>query len=52
MKEHLEKTGDPRIKGEDPWQAMTYYQTDGFGARYNMSLPEDVRNRHALRPGN
>ncbi|MEQ9289193.1 MAG: sulfatase [Cyclobacteriaceae bacterium] len=52
LKNYLEKTGDPRIKGEDPWQYYTYHQTNGFGASYNMSLPEDVRSRHALRPGN
>jgi N-sulfoglucosamine sulfohydrolase len=52
LTEHLKNTGDPRISGKDPWQAITYHQTDGFGAKYNMSLPEDVRNRHSLRPGN
>jgi N-sulfoglucosamine sulfohydrolase len=52
LSEHLKNTGDPRIKGEDPWQAITYHQTDGFGARYNMTLPEDERNRHTLRTGN
>jgi uncharacterized sulfatase len=48
----LEETGDPRVKGEDPWQGYVYHQTDGFGATYNMSLPADQRARHALRPGN
>ncbi len=52
MQAHLKATGDPRIKGEDPWQAYIYHQTDGFGATYNMKLPEDQRARHALRPGN
>lgn len=52
LQAHLTATSDPRIKGEDPWQAYTYYQTDGFGATYNMKLPEDQRARHALRPGN
>lgn len=52
LKTHLENTGDPRILGLDPWQGYIYHQTDGFGASYNLSLPEDVRNRHALRPGN
>lgn len=52
LKEHLKKTGDPRINGEDPWQAYTYHQTNGYGARYNMSLPADQRARHTLRPGN
>ncbi|MFY0651011.1 MAG: sulfatase [Cyclobacteriaceae bacterium] len=52
LSEHLKKTGDPRINGEDPWQAITYHQTNGFGAMYNMSLPEHEKNRHSLRPGN
>lgn len=52
LMDYLEKTGDPRIQGEDPWQEYVYHQTDGFGATYNMSLPEDERARHALRPGN
>lgn len=52
LKTHLEETGDPRILGLDPWQGYIYHQIDGFGASYNLSLPEDVRNRHNLRPGN
>ncbi len=52
LSEHLQKTGDPRINGQDPWQEYIYYQTDGFGAKYNLSLPEHIRKRHSLRPGN
>jgi uncharacterized sulfatase len=52
LEDYLKKTGDPRVNGEDPWEGYVYHQTDGFGATYNMSLPEDDRRRHALRPGN
>jgi uncharacterized sulfatase len=52
LEDHLKATGDPRMEGKDPWQAYIYHQTDGFGATYNMSLPEHERARHALRPGN
>lgn len=52
LEDHLRSTGDPRMEGNDPWQAYIYHQTDGFGASYNMSLPEHERARHALRPGN
>jgi len=52
LEAYLRQTGDPRVLGEDPWQGYTYHQTDGFGATYNMSLPDDQRARHALRPGN
>ena len=43
---------DPRVRNEDPWQPITYHQVDGFGARYNKKLPEHIRNRATLRPGN
>ena len=49
---HLQKTNDPRVRNEDPWQQITYHQVDGFGARYNKKLPEHIRKRAALRPGN
>lgn len=52
LSSYLRETGDPRIHGEDPWQEYIYHQTDGFGATYNHSLPDDVRKRHGLRPGN
>jgi N-sulfoglucosamine sulfohydrolase len=52
LTEHLTKTGDPRMRGEDPWQDYIYFQTDGFGARYNKSLTPEERARATLRPGN
>ena len=52
LQKHLEETGDPRVKGEDPWQAYIYHQVDGFGSTYNMSLSKEERARNFLRPGN
>lgn len=52
LNEHLTNSGDPRMKGEDPWKDYIYHQVDGFGLIYNKSLPEDERNRARLRPGN
>jgi len=49
---HLTRTGDPRVRGEDPWQGYIYHQIDGFGARYNLRLSEEERARATLRPGN
>jgi uncharacterized sulfatase len=46
----LRETGDPRIAGQDPWQSYVYRQTIGFGATYNRSLPEDVREQARTRP--
>ena len=43
LEAYLRKTGDPRIEGRDPWQSYIYYQTTGYGASFNMSLPESVR---------
>ena len=42
-RQYLEKTGDPRIAGQDPWQSYAYRQTIGFGATFNRSLPESER---------
>jgi hypothetical protein len=47
---HAGAYGDPRITGDDPWQAYIYHQTHGFGAVYNLSLPDYERKRAALRP--
>ncbi len=47
LKSYLKQTGDPRIAGQDPWQSYVYYQTSGYGASFNTSLPEAVR--HAAR---
>ncbi len=52
LKNHLLESGDPRVNGEDPWQAYIYHQVDGFGASYNRSLPPDELTRARLRPGN
>ena len=48
----------PRITSvDDPWQGYIYRQVDGFGATYNMSLPEEKRiaarkrGKHAVSPG-
>ena len=43
LEEYLRKTGDPRIEGRDPWQDYVYYQTTGYGASFNRSLPEARR---------
>ncbi len=57
LKEHLEATDDPRLRGEDPWQGYIYRQTEGFGATYNFSLTEAERTaartraKHQVSPG-
>ncbi len=43
LEAYLKETGDPRLRGEDPWQGYVYHQTTGFGASFNKSLPEEVR---------
>ncbi|MBK5291165.1 MAG: sulfatase [Acidobacteriia bacterium] len=45
LEAYLRKTGDPRIEGRDPWQRYVYHQTTGYGASFNMSLPEAERKR-------
>jgi len=45
LEAYLRETGDPRIEGRDPWQGYIYYQTTGFGATFNRSLPEEERRR-------
>ncbi len=40
---YLTETGDPRLRGEDPWQAYPYRQIDGFGATYNVTLSDEER---------
>lgn len=45
MEQTLTETGDPRIKGEDPWQGYVYNQTIGFGATFNRRLSEEERNK-------
>ena len=39
----LRASGDPRVRGHDPWQGYAYRQIDGFGATYNRTLPEAER---------
>lgn len=43
LRQRLESSGDPRIKGEDPWKDFVYRQTIGFGATFNASLSEKER---------
>lgn len=43
LETELKRSGDPRIEGRDPWQNYIYYQTTGFGASFNLSLPEEQR---------
>ena len=47
---HLTQSGDPRVKGEDPWQTQVYHQETNFGSTYNRLLPISVRDRAKLRP--
>ena len=49
LEKYLSDTGDPRIRGLDPWQGYTYHQTIGYGASFNNSLPESVRREAAGR---
>ncbi len=49
LRGHLEKTGDPRVAGRDPWQAMAYRQTVGFGASFNRTLSAVERDAAAGR---
>jgi N-sulfoglucosamine sulfohydrolase len=49
LRAHLEQTGDPRIAGRDPWQAMPYRQTVGFGATFNRTLSAAERDTAAGR---
>jgi uncharacterized sulfatase len=51
LEQHLSATGDPRTRGEVPWQDYIYHQYGAFGSNYNKSLPEDERRRARLRPG-
>ena len=45
LEAYLKQTADPRIEGRDPWQNYTYYQTSGYGASFNQSLPEERRRQ-------
>jgi N-sulfoglucosamine sulfohydrolase len=49
LRQYLQDTGDKRLAGEDPWQAYVYRQTIGFGAMFNRSLPQSVRDEAAGR---
>ena len=42
---YFRQTADPRIEGRDAWQNYTYYQTPGYGASFNQSLPEERRRQ-------
>lgn len=39
----MQSTGDPRVEGRDPWQTYPYRQTTGFGASFNSTLNESLR---------
>lgn len=47
LEQYLRKTADPRIEGRDPWQNYVYHQTTGYGASFNKSLPQAVRDAAA-----
>lgn len=49
LRAHLEQTGDPRMRGEDPWQGYAYRQTVGFGATFNRTLSQAERDAAAGR---
>lgn len=49
LRAYLEKTGDPRLRGEDPWQGAPYRQTVGFGATFNRALSQAERDAAAAR---
>jgi uncharacterized sulfatase len=49
LRQYLQQTQDPRINGMDPWQAYAYRQTIGFGATFNRSLSQSVRDEAAGR---
>jgi len=49
LRTYLEKTGDPRMRVEDPWQAYAYRQTVGYGATYNRMLTQAARDAAAGR---
>ena len=34
----LEKPGDPRMRGEDPWQGCAHRQRVGYGATFKRPL--------------
>ena len=44
LDEYLRKTSDPRIDRRDPWKDYVYHQTTGYGASFNKSLPQSVRD--------
>ena len=50
LTEYLTMTDDPRIKGEDPWQAQVYHQDHNFGSTYNRLLSPSTRARARLLP--
>jgi uncharacterized sulfatase len=49
LSRYLQKTGDPRIEGLDPWQGYIYHQTIGFGATFNQSITVEEREKAAGR---
>ncbi len=49
LRAYLETTGDPRLAGQDPWQAAPYRQTVGYGATFNTTLTQAERDAAAGR---
>jgi uncharacterized sulfatase len=49
LRAYLVETGDPRVAGQDPWQAYAYRQTVGFGATFNRTLSAAERDAAAGR---
>ena len=49
LEAYLRDTGDPRLRGEDPWQKYPYRQTTGYGASFNSTLSKEERDRAAGR---
>ncbi len=43
LESSLDSSGDPRVRGRDPWQGYAYRQTDGFGATFNRLLSDEER---------
>ena len=43
LESHLSETGDPRMRGETPWEGYVYRQVEGYGATFNVDLSEEER---------
>lgn len=47
---HLTASNDPRVQGQDPWQAQVYHQDHNFGSTFNRLLSPATRSRARLLP--